>query len=229
MNTNCELCMFFTNSGCDFGIDQIISEKISKTETGQIINDYQCGYGFGKNTYEENQYITTYEEIKNNIQQKNALNYLLYIEYSDFNFDYDDVVDFVSKLQFIPTALIISVASELDKKLLDEFNKICGIPWRFSIRTPGTTRYYSFVGSIGHYLQTNPDVLYVIGLDKNVNEYLNEAHIELQIKKQDPTKIITFEHSNSSVYITKECFFENKHDWQDIINDLENYIENKND
>lgn len=229
MNTNCELCIFLKQSGCEFGIDQIIPEKVSKTVNGQIINDYRCNYGFGKQTYEENQYITTYEEIKNNIENKNALNYLLYIDYSDYDFDYEDVVNFMSNLQFLPVSLVMAVKSDLNKNLLDKFNQVCTIPWRFSKKTSETSKYYAFVGSISHYLNTNPDVLYLIGLDHHVNEYLNEVHIKLKIKQENPVDMITFENTNHSVYITKECFFENQHNWQDIINNLASYIENKND
>lgn len=225
MNTNCEKCLFLKQSGCEFGIDQIIADKVSKTKNGQIINDYRCNYGFGKQTYEENQYITTYEEIKSNIENKNALNYLLYIDYSDFDFDYDSVVNFISNLQFLPTAFIMAIKSDLSQDLLDKFNQRCAIPWRFSKKTQETSKYYAFVGSISHYLNTNPDVLYLMDLDNHINEYVNEVHIKLKIKHENPIDIITFESTNNSIYITKECFFENRHNWQDIMNDLSNYIQ----
>ena len=103
---------------------------------------------------------------------------------------------------------------------------LSGGPASGSFTTPANaSKYYAFVGSISHYLNTNTDVLYLMDLDNHINEYVNEVHIKLKIKHENPIDIITFESTNNSIYITKECFFENRHKWQDIMNDLSNYIQ----
>jgi len=70
-------------------------------------------------------------------------------------------------------------------------------------------------------------------IQNNVVAFLLTQNESIIIEKALPiTNMICmyeFENTNHSIYITKECFFENQYNWQDIINNLSNYIENKND
>lgn len=227
MNAPCSLCAFFSDDGCEFGIDQIFADKLVVQEGDTFIQDYTCNYAFGKNTYEDNKYMISYEELKNKVISRNALKYMLFVDVYQEGFNIELAKTMLEQISFAPAVVIFMVNNNPDKQALDNFNEICTIPWRVSTKPKGITTYDVFVAAFNAYAQHQPDVLFVKGYDTSIDESMNNLHIDVNIHQKDiKENIFVFNNNKDSIYVFKECFWKNEHDWKNLINNQSEYISN---
>lgn len=138
--TICSRCVFAqkANTGekaCGFGLLEYIKQGhevlIGKKDGYNIIQKYECQYGFSKNTYEQNKEILgVIEELKQKIIAKNRVPYTLCI-YID-NFKDMEHLSRIKDLVILPQHIAL-VGREEDISLiqsnLDDILP-AGIPWK---------------------------------------------------------------------------------------------------
>tara|TARA_E500000331_G_scaffold315847_1_gene326107 strand:+ start:5449 stop:6147 length:699 start_codon:yes stop_codon:yes gene_type:complete len=224
MDTNCKDCCFLDEkSCCDLGIHNAVPEKLKKTEDECTIVDFKCMYGFGKKAYEDNKYLMTFDELKNNIFSKNQMSYVLYIDKPDYVFDLDQVSDYINKIIYKPVAICIVSYQQVAKSILDKFQKECNIPWKVVFPHVQSSKYETLIGAFNTYLSFNPDLFLIRDFYTNYEELISFIH-EIHVIKKTEDSIICLNENLEDIYIPKECFFANEHNWQELFNTTKQYL-----
>lgn len=182
MNTDCSRCMFFNDNDCFFNIRELVSNKFNIVDSN--IENYYCSYGFGTETYQNNMYVYTKEQIVNEIVEKNKLHYLLYIT-MDYSSDLTEVVEKINNLDFVPEYLCIYCKS-INPEHIEEFNSNIKkeIKWRISHKGDyDSTNFDIFLGICGAFLNESKNNMLVINQNQidNIDNIINEVHIDSKI------------------------------------------------
>lgn len=227
MNTECNKCCFFNNNSCDFNIPSFIPDKVNDTEDGCVITDFKCPYGFGKQAYEDNKYLMSFEDLKSSMLNKNQMSYVLYIDKPGYQFDLDQAYEYISNIEYKPSAICIVSYKQVNKNILDKFQSKCKVPWRVLFPHVESTRYETLIGAFNNYLQLNPDLFLINDFYHNYKELIEAAHVAHVIKEKE--NIICLNKDLENMYIPKECFFDNQHDWQKLFNAPKEYLTSTDD
>tara|TARA_B100002019_G_scaffold292583_1_gene316222 strand:- start:35 stop:730 length:696 start_codon:yes stop_codon:yes gene_type:complete len=227
MDTECNKCCFFNNESCDFNIPNIISDKVKKIEDGYVLTDFKCPYGFGKQAYEDNKYLMSFEDLKSSMLSKNQMLYVLYIDKPEYQFDLKQACDYIEGIEYKPCAICIVSYKQVPKDILDEFQSKCDIPWRVVFPHVQSTKYETLIGAFNNYLQFNPDLFVIDDFYENYQELINAVHETHVIRQKDD--IICLNEDLKNIYIPKECFFNNEHDWQQLFNTPQEYLASTDD
>ncbi len=227
MDTECNKCCFFNNESCDFNIPNMISDKVKKIKGGYILTDFKCPYGFGKQAYEDNKYLMSFEDLKSSMLSKNKMSYVLYIDKPDYLFDLKQACDYIEGIEYKPCAICIVSYGQVSKDILDEFQSQCDIPWRVVFPHVESTKYETLIGAFNNYLQLNPDLFVIDDFYENYQELINAVHATHVIRQKDD--IICLNEDLKNIYIPKECFFNNEHDWKHLFNTPQEYLASTDD
>lgn len=224
MNTDCSKCMFFENNSCFFNIRNIVSDRFNIIDS--CIEDYYCSYGFGKETYQNNMYIHTREQIIENIIEKNKLEYLLYTSITDSS-QIIKIADIVNNLGFMLEYLCI-YCENIDAKDIETFNTTIkkDIKWRISHKgDQDSTNFNIFLGICGAFLNKSSANMLVLHSDEleNIDSIINEVHIDNKILHSPNIRIsnnlqIIFIPSTQLIYLN----------FEELFNNTSNYIQNIN-
>ena len=101
--TQCDKCIFYSeDSWCDFSIPEVISSKdIIINKEDHTIENYNCGYAFGKDTFEKSKENTTREQLKEAILEKNKINYTLILNFDTLNKNVSEIIETTNSLDKI--------------------------------------------------------------------------------------------------------------------------------
>ena len=223
MDTQCNECCFLKDNSCDLGIHDIMPEKLKKEKEKYTLVDFECMYGFGKKTYEENKYLMSFDDLKSSILERNEMRYVLYIDKPDYVFDLEEISNYLDTIKYKPSALCIVSYKQISKKILDKFQLKCNIPWRVVFPHVESSKYDTLIGAFNSYLKLNPDLFVLRDFYDNYEEIINSIHIEHVIKKTKES-VICLNDQMDNMYIPKECFFANEHNWKDLINEPKQYL-----
>ena len=227
MDTECNNCCFFNNNSCDFNIPNLIPDKVNNTDGKFVITDFKCPYGFGKQTYEDNKYLMSFEDLKSSMLDKNQMSYVLYIDKPGYQFDLDQAYDYISNIEYSPSAICIVSYKQVSKNILNKFQEKCDIPWRVIFPHVESTKYETLIGALNNYLQFNPDLFLINDFYDNYSELIDAAHIAHVVKAKE--SIICLNEDLENIYIPKECFFDNEHDWRKLFNTPKEYLTSTDD
>jgi len=223
MDTQCNECCFLNDNSCDLGIHDVMPEKLKKEKGKYTLVDFECMYGFGKKTYEENKYLMSFDDLKSSVLERNQMTYVLYIDKPDYVFDLEEVSDYLDAIEYQPAALCIVSYNQISKKILDEFQLKCNIPWKVVFPHVESSKYDTLIGAFNSYLKFNPDLFVMRDFYDNYEEIINSIHIEHVINKTKES-VICLNDQMDNIYIPKECFFADDHNWKDLINKPKQYL-----
>lgn len=184
--TECNKCVFFSeDTWCDFSIPETISSlDITVNKNDHTIENYNCGYAFGKDTFQKNKENLTKEELKEAILKKNHISYTLIINFDSINKSIEEIINTVNSLNFIP-ANIICFGKTIEGDMVAAFEKYVTVPWKASKILPHLDEQISLISCIDTILDKHNSrcFLYVSENDSfnQLDELINEIHISVVI------------------------------------------------
>lgn len=184
--TECNKCVFFTEeTWCDFSIPETISNTdIIVNKNNNTIENYSCGYAFGKDTFQKNKDNLTKEELKETILKKNHISYTLIINFDSINKSIEYIINTINSLNFTPTN-IVCFGKTIEGDMVAAFEKYISIPWKASKILPHLDEQISLISCVDTVLDKYDSrcFLYVSEQDSfdQLNELINQIHISVVI------------------------------------------------
>ena len=184
--TQCDKCIFYSeDSWCDFSIPEVISSKdIIINKEDHTIENYNCGYAFGKDTFEKNKENTTREQIKEAILEKNKINYTLILNFDTLNKNVSEIIETINSLSFKPTS-VICFGKTIQGDMVAAFEKYLNIPWKVHKILPHIDEQISVISCIDSTLDKHNSrcFLYISEFDSfsGLDDLVNQIHISVVI------------------------------------------------
>lgn len=180
--TQCDKCIFYSEEDwCDFSIPEVISNKdIIIDVDNHTIENYNCGYAFGKETFEKNKADVTKEELTQTILTKNKINYTLILNFDTLNKTISEILETVNNLSFKPTN-IICFGKTIQGDIVAAFEKYLNIPWKANKILPHIDEQISVISCIDAILDKHNSrcFLYISDFDSfsGLDDLINQIHI----------------------------------------------------
>jgi hypothetical protein len=184
--TQCDKCIFYSeDSWCDFSIPEVISNKeILVNDQNHTIENYNCGYAFGKDTFEKNKDNITKEELRQTILEKNKINYTLILNFDTLNKTIPEILDTISTLSFKPTNLIC-FGKTIQGDMVAAFEKYLNIPWKANKTLPHIDEQISVVSCVDTVLEKHNSKCFLYISEFNsfseLDDLINQIHISVVI------------------------------------------------
>ena len=129
ISTKCKECIYSdkisSNKPCSLNIIESIkaSKKINVIDEYNVIENYQCRYGFSKKIYDENKQNIKDIDLINYIKHKNLIKYYLVIDFiSDKNYCPNTLYESINALSIKPEYISILIQQSNPQKLIDNCN-----------------------------------------------------------------------------------------------------------
>ena len=184
--TQCDKCIFYSEEEwCDFSIPEIISSKeIIVNAESHTIENYNCGYAFGKDTFEKNKENITKEELTQSVLAKNKISYTLILNFDTLNKSISEILETINNLSFKPTNLIC-FGKTIQGDMVAVFEKYLNIPWKANKILPHIDEQISMISCVDTVLDKHNSrcFLYISEFDSfsGLDDLINQIHIKVVI------------------------------------------------
>ena len=175
--TQCDKCIFYSEEEwCDFSIPEIISSKeIIVNAESHTIENYNCGYAFGKDTFEKNKENITKEELTQSVLAKNKISYTLILNFDTLNKSISEILETINNLSFKP----------IQGDMVAVFEKYLNIPWKANKILPHIDEQISMISCVDTVLDKHNSrcFLYISEFDSfsGLDDLINQIHIKVVI------------------------------------------------
>lgn len=182
-NTDCKKCIFYTQEDwCSFGIPESITNKeVSLEPDTHTIDNYNCLYAFGKETFETNKDKYSIDEIKQYILERNQIRYSIVLNFDIIETSPSDIIEKIYVCSFKPKN-IVCFGKNVDGMTVATFEKELKIPWKVNKILPHIDEPISIVSGVDVITDKHDSrcFFYISSrstLD-NIDETINKIHIQ---------------------------------------------------